>query len=114
MYVESGFETKADFGDTDPAVIGRESWNSAEQLEKPSGWVNPNSVTDDGSDDDQILDMGFKPLDEPYRKFIMPTYRYDEDIDDSFRSMKMSEIEVGKQIEKRKKLEEEEAKKAAE
>jgi len=27
--------------------------------------------------------MNFKPLDEPYRKFVMPAYRYDEEIDES-------------------------------
>ena len=87
MYEESGFDTKVDMGDTDGAVVGRESWRDDKVLEKPSGWVNPLSITDDGTDDDKILDMQFKPLDEPYRKFIMPKYRYDEDIDDSFASL---------------------------
>ena len=96
MFTESGFDTKADMGDTDNAVLNRESWGSDDPNKKPSGWVNPLSITDDGMDDDQILDMGFKPLDEPYRKFIMPTYRYEEDIDDSMRSMSYAEVEVAK------------------
>ena len=76
-----------DLGDTDGQILGREKWRDDQPNEKPSGWVNPLSVTDDGMDDDQVLDMNFQPLDEPYRKFIMPNYRYEEDIDESFASL---------------------------
>ena len=86
-------------GDTDNLVMGRESWKSDKTLEKPSGWVNPLSVMDDGTDDDQILDMGFKPLDEPYRKFIMPKYKYDDEIDENFASLKSAENMIGKEFE---------------
>lgn len=97
MFEESGFDTKADFGEADNSVMGTEIWDSEKPNTKPlSGWVNPLSITDDGMDDDQVLDMGFKPLDEPYRKFIMPKWRYDEDIDDSLRSEAMAEAEVPK------------------
>ena len=79
-------------GDTDSAVLGRESWGSDDPNKKPSGWVNPLSVTDDGSDDDAILDMGFKALDEPYRKFIMPAYRYEDEIEESKASLSYAEL----------------------
>ena len=49
--------------------------------------------------------MGFKPLDEPYRKFIMPRWRYDEDIDASLASEALAEAEVPKQLEKLKEAE---------
>ena len=75
--------------------------------------MNPLSITDDGSDDDKILDMGFRPLDEPYRKFIMPRYRYDEDIDDSFRSEALAETEVAKAMEAQEKAKEKAAEEAA-
>ena len=81
-----------------------EPWSDEKPWRKESsGWVNPLSISDTGDDDDKILDMGFRPLDEPYRKFIMPRYRYDEDIDDSFRSEAMAETEVGKAIEAQEK-----------
>lgn len=50
-------------------------------------------------DDDQVLEMHFKPLDEPYRKFIMPAYRYDEEIDESNASLSQAELMIGKQFE---------------
>lgn len=118
LFEESGFDTKVDFGQDDPNVLTRESWSEKEPTEKYSGWVNPLSIMDDGMDDDKILDLNFKPLDEPYRKFIMPAWRYDEDIDASMRSESYAETEVGKQIEARasaqKKAAEEQAKAAAE
>lgn len=118
LFEESGFDTKVDFGQDDPNVLTRESWSEKEPTEKYSGWVNPLSIMDDGMDDDKILDMNFKPLDEPYRKFVMPAWRYDEDIDASMRSESYAETEVGKQIEARasaqKKAAEEQAKAAAE
>ena len=120
LFEESGFDTKVDLGDTDSAVVGREKWREDKPTEKPSGWVNPLSIMDDGTDDDQILDMNFKPLDEPYRKFIMPKYRYDEDIDDSMASLSSAEKMIGKEFEIMKKKakdevakEEENAKKEA-
>lgn len=97
--MESGFESKVDMGDTDGSVISRESWRSDKTMEKPSGWVNPLSLADDGTDDDQILEMNFKPLDEPYRKFIMPKYRYDEEIDENFASLTSAEKMIGKEFE---------------
>lgn len=90
-------------GDTDSAVVGRESWFSDKPMEKPSGWVNPLSVMDDGTDDDQILEMNFKPLDEPYRKFIMPKYKYDDEIDENFASLSSAEKMIGKEFEIMKK-----------
>jgi hypothetical protein len=96
---ESGFETKADLGDTDSAILGREKWSAEDPNKKLSGWVNPLSITDDGMDDDQVLEMHFKPLDEPYRKFIMPAYRYDEEIDESNASLSQAELMIGKQFE---------------
>ena len=88
MFHESGFDTKADFGDTDNAILNTGVWSQEDPNKKPlSGWVNPLSIMDDGADDDQVLDMHFKPLDEPYRKFVMPAYRYEEEIDESFASL---------------------------
>ena len=43
--------------------------------------------------------MGFKPLDEPYRKFIMPKYKYDDEIDENFASLKSAETMIGKEFE---------------
>lgn len=96
-----------------------EPWSEDKPWKKDtSGWVNPLSITDDGTDDDQILDMGFRPLDEPYRKFIMPHYRYEEEIDESFKSEALAESEVGKAIKAqeaaKQKAAEEEAKRVVE
>lgn len=120
MFEESGFVTKVDFGDSDQVVYGAvEPWSKEKPWTKETtGWVNPLAISDDGTDDDQILDMGFRPLDEPYRKFIMPHYRYDEEIDDSFKSEALAEGEVGKAIkaqnEAKQKAAEEEAKRVVE
>ena len=75
-YDEAEGPTKADFGEADETVAFRHD---------PS-WVNPLSLTDNGDDDDQVLDMQFKPLDEPYEKFTLPQYELDEDIVDSLES----------------------------
>ena len=49
--------------------------------EKFGGWTNPLSWTDDGTDDDAILNMRFKPLGEDEEDpFKMPKYDLDEDI----------------------------------
>ena len=75
-------------------MLGREAWTKDDPNKKPSGWVNPLSITDDGMDDDTVLDMKFKPLDEPYRQFVMPNWRYEDEIDDSMRSEALAEKEV--------------------
>ena len=56
MYDESEGPTKADYGDDDYNVVERESDVNLKS-EKVSGWTNPLSWTDDGSDDDIVLDM---------------------------------------------------------
>ena len=52
LFNDSGFVTKVDLGDTDSAVLGREKWSEEDPNKKLSGWVNPLSVVDDGTDDD--------------------------------------------------------------
>lgn len=66
QYEEAEGPTKADNGENDNVVIGREA-DLNNKKEKESGWTNPLGWTDDGSDDDLILNMEFKPLDLPYK-----------------------------------------------
>ena len=54
--------TMPDFGEDDPGVIYREDDSSKES----HGWSNPLSWTDDGTDDQYVVNMEFKPLDAPY------------------------------------------------
>ena len=63
QYDDSEGPTKEDNGDSDPSIMYRES-DINEQSEKVSGWTNPLSWTDDGEDDDQVVDMKFESLDE--------------------------------------------------
>lgn len=74
--------TKADYGEGDVGVLERESDESKEG----HGWSNPLSWTDDGTDDDLVVNMEFKSLDAPYKEFQMPDWRYDDNIVDSFKS----------------------------
>ena len=53
QYDESEGPTKADNGDSDPTVVFRES--DIRNGEKWSGWTNPLSWTDDGSDDETVV-----------------------------------------------------------
>jgi hypothetical protein len=48
---ESEGPTKADLGDGDYEVVTREA-DLSNLNNKESGWVNPLSITDDGTDDD--------------------------------------------------------------
>lgn len=68
-----------------------------DKSEKESGWTNPLSWSDTGEDDDEVLNMKFKPLDEEYKQWSLPQYEIDEDIDVSMRNEKVSEVEVKKQ-----------------
>ena len=56
-YEESDFPTKVDFGDGDEYSVNRES-DIANSF-KASGWSNPLSWEDDGTDDDSILNLGY-------------------------------------------------------
>lgn len=97
-YDEAEGPTKVDLGESDETVAFRQD----------PKWVNPLSLTDDGTDDDQILNMNFKPLDEGYTKVVMPHYDLDEDIVDSLES----EGDAQKYVAKAKQHEKEEARRA--
>ena len=75
-YEESEGPTKVDFGEHDPDVLYQED----------PDWVNPLSLTDDGSDDDDVLNLNFAPLDEPWLQFRPPAYDLDDDIVDTLES----------------------------
>ena len=62
-YDESEGPTKADNGDSDPSVVGRE--RDTANGKKFSGWTNPLSWTDDGSDDDTVVTQLDSTLDHP-------------------------------------------------
>ena len=49
-YAEAEGPTKADYGEADDTVLAREDADS-----KDYKWVNPNSVHDDGADDDWVV-----------------------------------------------------------
>ena len=55
-YPESEGPTKTDYGDSDSTVLYREADRSVAG-DKPSGWTNPLSWRDDGTDDDQVVNM---------------------------------------------------------
>ena len=57
-YEESGFPTKVDMGEGDEYEINREADLNGHK-DKSSGWTNPLSWEDDGTDDDAILNMGY-------------------------------------------------------
>ena len=76
--------------------------------EKFGGWTNPLSWTDDGTDDDRILNIRFKPLgDSEEDPWKMPKYELDEDIADSLISEHDAEKTVPKHM---KRFKEEELK----
>ena len=84
-----------DYGENEAAVIGREA-DQNDLNQKSSGWVNPLSITDDGKDDDLVLDMHFKPLDEAYTHYTPPSFKLDSDILASMESEKWAEVNVKK------------------
>ena len=94
-YAESEGPTKADFGDADPSVITRE-FDINEKSEKKSGWTNPLSWEDDGTDDDKILGITFAPLDEDYRLYKIPMYSHDEDVIETMKSEQQAIAEIKK------------------
>ena len=78
-YEESEGPTKADYGESDNFVLNRE-----EDLDiaknKASGWTNPLSWTDDGTDDDLVVDVpygGFVNEDAFASKYTGREYQYD-------------------------------------
>jgi len=55
-YDESEGPTQVDFSEADQYVVGRESDLAGKDFqEKMHGWTNPLGWTDDGTDDDVIL-----------------------------------------------------------
>jgi len=57
-YSESEGPTKEDNGEADDRVVFRED-DINMRSDKISGWSNPLSWSDDGADDDLVLDMHF-------------------------------------------------------
>ena len=98
-YEESEGPTKADNGDSDNSVIYRED-DINNKSEKASGWTNPLSWTDNGEDDDEVLMLKFKSLNEngeeisPDRKRNVKDAKLDEDIEETQESEKQAEIDV--------------------
>ena len=86
-----------DNGENEEMVIGREE-DIASGV-KESGWTNPLGWTDDGTDDEFVVNMDFKPLDV-YSKYQEPSYVLDEDIIDSMGSEKDAKINVQKHRER--------------
>ena len=60
-YDESEGPTKADNGEAEETVVYREA--DIANGKKESGWTNPLGWTDDGTDDEFVVNMEFKPLD---------------------------------------------------
>ena len=85
--------TKADLGEGDNEVVTREA-DLNNLNKKESGWINPLSIPDDGTDDDSILYM--PPLKKKEDTWRMPTYTLDEDIVASMKSEQLAEKEVPK------------------
>ena len=83
----------ADNGEAEETVIGREE--DIANGEKESGWTNPLGWTDDGTDDEFVVNMEFKPLDV-YAKYQEPSYVLDEDIIESMSSEKDAKLNVQK------------------
>lgn len=83
-----------DYGEADEQVLGREADSSSGV--KRSGWTNPLGWTDDGTDDDFVVDMDFKPLDAAYNHYQEPDYVLDEDMIDSLSSESDAKINVAK------------------
>ena len=83
----------ADNGDNESLVIGREE--DISNGRKESGWTNPLGWTDDGTDDEFVVNMEFKSLDEK-PKINDNDYKLDEDILDSMVSEKDAKLNVQK------------------
>lgn len=67
--------------------------------EKSGGWTNPLAWTDDGTDDEGVLNMKFGPLGEDEEDpWKMPKYALDDDIVDSLNSEHDAEISVPKHM----------------
>ena len=84
-YEEGEGPTKADNGDSDFSVVNREA-DINEKSEHASGWTNPLSWTDNGEDDDLVVNMKFKSLNEDYEDpFTAENYTYEleDEIQDS-------------------------------
>ena len=81
-----------DNGEDDSGVVYREADSSKED----HGWSNPLSWTDDGTDDQYVVNMEFKSLDAPYQEYQAPTYMLDEDIIDSMSDEKYAVKSVAK------------------
>ena len=105
-YDEAEGPTKVDFGDSEPNILAREA-DINEKSEKQSGWTNPLSWADSGDDDDKILDLHFKPLDQPRKKVVF-NYEYDDDVIETMASEKQARAEVKKHEERFKEMEKKE------
>ena len=92
-YDESEGPTMADNGDNESLVIGREE--DISNGRKESGWTNPLGWTDDGTDDEFVVNMEFKSLDEK-PKINDNDYKLDDDILDSMVSEKDAKLNVQK------------------
>lgn len=92
-YDESEGPTMADNGDNESLVVGREE--DISNGRKESGWTNPLGWTDDGTDDEFVVNMEFKSLDEK-PKINDNDYKLDEDILDSMVSEKDAKLNVQK------------------
>jgi len=83
-YENSEGPTMPDYGENDGGVIEREDDDS----KTDHGWSNPLSWTDDGTDDQYVVNMEFKSLDAPYASYEPRDWRFDDNIIDSFESEK--------------------------
>ena len=92
----------ADNGEAEETVVPREEDISSGV--KESGWTNPLGWTDDGTDDEFVVNMDFQPLDAAYDHYQTPEYVLDEDIIESLDSERDAKINVAKH---RKRFEEE-------
>jgi len=95
MYDESEGPTKVDNGDLDHAVLVREA-DINEKSEKQGGWTNPLSWSDEGNDDDLVLNMHFDDQGRSDKKCKLPNYTLDDDIIDSLQNERDAEVSVKK------------------
>jgi len=109
-YEESDFPTKIDYGEGDEYQIPREV-DLNEHKDKSSGWSNPLSWEDDGSDDDSILNLGYdaSKLKDKEEKLTYGDNNLDQDIKDTLENEVLSAELVAKQRIKWREMEEEEA-----
>ena len=91
-YENSEGPTMPDYGENDSGVVGREDDDS----KTSSGWSNPLGWTDDGTDDNLVVNMEFKSLDAPYAEYEPKDWTYDENIIESFESEKDAVKNVAK------------------